>query len=130
MRSEVWLSLGSNLEPTAECERHLQAAHAELATYITELQCSSIYTTPAEGHAHGTYANSVVRGFTTMSEEELETALKALERAHGRTPADKLVGRVPLDLDIIRWNESIVRPRNWQMNYMQSGLKELSDETY
>jgi hypothetical protein len=35
-----------------------------------------------------------------------------------------------LDLDIIRWNESIVRPRNWQMNYMQSGLKELSDETY
>jgi 2-amino-4-hydroxy-6-hydroxymethyldihydropteridine diphosphokinase len=126
--TDILLSLGSNLSPTSEAEAWLQAAlRTELPRLVTELRCSSLYATSAEGsHARGTYVNCVVAGRTALTEAELEAACKQLEVAYGRTPEDKLVGRVPLDVDLVRWGDRIVRPKNWAMHFMQRGLRELN----
>ncbi len=125
---DILLSLGSNLAPTVEAEAQLQVAlRTELPRFVADLHCSSLYATPAEGqHACGTYVNCVVAGRTALSEAELEAACKQIEVAHGRTPEDKLVGRVPLDVDLVRWGDRIVRPKNWTMHFMQRGLTELN----
>ena len=124
--TDILLSLGSNLEPEAEARRVLESACAELSALLTEAVASSLYATPAEGlHAHGTYVNCVMRARTAFDEAALETAFKQMEARYGRTPADKLTGRVPLDVDLVQWGERIVRPKNWQMNFMRRGLEEL-----
>lgn len=123
--TEILLSLGSNLHPASAAESTLQSALNDLGRMLTDLHHSSLYATPAEGHAHGTYVNCVARALTDLDEAALEAASKQLEAAYGRTPEDKLTGRVPLDVDLVRWGERIVRPKNWAMHFMQRGLREL-----
>jgi 2-amino-4-hydroxy-6-hydroxymethyldihydropteridine diphosphokinase len=124
-KTEVIVSLGSNLAPTEAARDNLRRALVQLTELLTDVTHSSIYITPAEGNAHGTYANCVLRGFTTMTREDLVQTLKQMERDFGRTAADKLTGRVPLDLDLERWDTTVLRPADWQRNYMQQGLAQL-----
>ena len=48
-----------------------------------------------------------------------------MEKAAGRFPQSKLSGEVPLDIDIVVWNDEVKRPRDMVQDYMQIGLLEL-----
>lgn len=43
------------------------------------------------------------------------------ENVCGRTPASKQTGEIPMDIDIIIWNDEIIRPNDYEHEYFKIG---------
>ncbi|HIY48754.1 MAG TPA: 2-amino-4-hydroxy-6-hydroxymethyldihydropteridine diphosphokinase [Candidatus Barnesiella excrementavium] len=117
------ISLASN---SPDKQGQMERAFAELQAMGIIAETSSIYeTAPCGNPRHPNYLNAVARIDTTDEYQALHDTLKALERAHGRTPQSKLSGEIPLDLDIVVWNGETLRPQDYDREYFQIGLKEI-----
>ena len=122
--SHVLFSLGSNLG-WMEASQKLMNIRPLLGRMCTNLRFSSIYPTDGVGKWVGKYANCVAEGETTMPLNELEHGCKQLELEEGRTSVARRMGIVPIDIDIVRYDNIVVRPQNLQYDYMKPGLQEL-----
>ena len=58
---------------------------------------------------------------------EINKKLKDYESVCGRTPLSKQTGEIPMDLDIIIWNGEIVRERDFNQEYFQTGWQQLDE---
>ncbi len=117
------ISLASN---TPDKQHHMEQAISELQGMKLLGDISSIYETAPYGNSqHPNYLNAVARINSTVEYEALHDIFKKLEQAHGRTPESKLSGEITLDIDIVVWNDEILRPRDFNREYFQTGLKEL-----
>ena len=118
------LSIGSNtvdsLQRVTECINWL-ANEFELSAH------ASAYTTPAVNGKDADYVNTVAVITTTMSLPELNAVLKDYEKSCGRTPESKQQGAIPIDVDIVMWNQEIVRPNDYNQNYFKIGWREIAD---
>ncbi len=122
--SRVLFSLGSNLG-WMEASRKLTNIRPLLEQMCSNLRFSSIYPTDGIGKWVGKYANCVAEGETQMSLRELEQSCKQMELKEGRTAEAKRMGIVPIDIDVVRYDDIVVRPQNLQYDYMKPGLQEL-----
>lgn len=71
------------------------------------------------------YVNSVARGNTSLSADDIRQALKEYERNMGRTPEAKAQGIVPIDLDLLSYGDIILKSKDLQQEYVLRGLREL-----
>ena len=55
--------------------------------------------------------------------------LEDLEEEAGRTPEGKHQGIVPLDIDVLQWNEQILKPADMKRDYVREALRSLLPET-
>ena len=62
---------------------------------------------------------------TEMSPEEIIDKIKQTERAVGRTPRDKYLGRMIIDIDLIQYDGRILRPQDYERDYVQQLLPTL-----
>ena len=62
---------------------------------------------------------------TDLEQDTLKNLFKTMEREAGRMSDCKQTGDIPLDIDIVVWNNNVVRPRDWEQPYFQTGLKQL-----
>lgn len=86
------------------------------------LASSGVYSTPAlNGHSPD-YLNMVVSIRTPLSITALTAAAKAFEALCGRTPESKLRGSIEMDVDIIRADNTILRPVEYTRPYFLHGL--------
>jgi 7,8-dihydro-6-hydroxymethylpterin-pyrophosphokinase len=51
--------------------------------------------------------------------------LKDWEAECGRTQVDTLEGIIPIDLDLVIWDEHIKRPKDFERHYFNLGYREL-----
>ena len=58
--------------------------------------------------------------------DEAVKTLKELERNQGRTPELKIQGIVPIDIDVVIWNDEIVRMRDYEQDYFSQGYRQLN----
>lgn len=87
---------------------------------------SSCYETPATGHSTSpSYLNCVLLLNTPVDYETLKYRFKIRETEAGRTPEAKIAGTVSLDIDIVIWNDLIIKPDDLNQTYMKQGLKEI-----
>ena len=119
------ISIGSNM-PIGETNIRkailLIQKKARMATF------SSIYDTEPEGeHRHAKYKNCVGQITTTDSYQEWESFFKKTEIMMGRNNELRRLGEVPIDLDIIIWNEEVKRPKDLNREYLKDGLIELGE---
>jgi len=54
--------------------------------------------------------------------EEVIDKIKQTERAVGRSPKDKYLGKVIIDIDLIQYGNEILRPGDFERNYVQQLL--------
>lgn len=121
----VLFSLGSNLSYEAAAAI-IYRIQSQLPVLFEEVHFSSVYRTPNEtGDGRESYTNCIAFGKTALSLEKLEVEFKSMEVRFGRTPAMRSMGVVPIDIDIVRYDNKIVRPQNLEMNYMKIGMTEL-----
>jgi len=107
--ARVFVGLGSN-----EGDRlaNLSCAVQRLGEIagIGVLQMATIYETqPVGGPPQEDYLNTVVAIETALSPHELLTTLKALERRMGRTPSPERWGPRVIDLDILLYDQQVIR---------------------
>jgi len=105
----VFLGLGSNQgDRLANLSRAVQRI-GETAG-IRVVQMATIYETrPVGGPPQEDYLNTVVAIETALPPQELLTTLKALERRMGRTPSRERWGPRVIDLDILLYDQQVIR---------------------
>lgn len=120
--SKFIVSIGSN-----SSDREWQISHAVewLKEKFRDIKQSSVYETRALDGSDVKYLNTVVRASTSKDAEEVVAMTKQYEVICGRTPASREQGIVPVDIDVVVWNDEIVRKEEFGYPYFSRGYYEL-----
>lgn len=124
--SKALLSLGAN---TPDKKQRLADAMLAIAQIAHIENQTPIYETAAEGSvATLPYANALMLIETSAEYEALRATFKQWERNAGRTPESKAQGLIPLDIDIVVWDEQVIKERDMEFEYMKLGMKLLKEK--
>lgn len=117
--NQLIISVGSNSP-----DREWQMTHAEkhLKQLLKKVVSSEIYEVPAYNGVDAPYLNMVMLAATNMEYSEVESAFKQWEIVCGRTPASKLQGVIPIDIDIVTWNGKVIKPVDYSREYVVKGV--------
>ncbi len=130
------LLMASNCEASA----HMAEAMERLKLHFpTGIRFSRIHeseafgTTPATSsttssatiYPNTPYLNAVCTGNTPLSREEMDRWLKETETNMGRIRGESAHGRVHIDLDLVVWDGTILRPVDAGRPYYQTCLNDL-----
>lgn len=120
--NKIILSLGSN----RESEANIRQSDELLCSYLTSVTFSEAVYTEAVGLPEGgVFLNQVAIGYTEEQPETIRQALKQMERQLGRTPEGKAKGCIPIDIDLLQWNELVLKPADLEREYIVSLLSTL-----
>lgn len=123
MLNKVIISLGSNQDK----EKNIAMAGRLLGSHFDSIHFSeAVYTQPFHMENPALFLNQVAIAFTAENPDQIVDALKQMERQLGRTPEDKSKGNIPIDIDLLQWNDKILKPSDFQRPYIQSALAFLS----
>lgn len=71
------------------------------------------------------FSNQVAQFFSEAGEERVRKELKAIEKSAGRCPEDKKEEKVCLDIDLLAFDDRVLKPEDLKREYIVKGLEEL-----
>ena len=116
------LSLGSN---NPDRERQMQSAISWLGSQLLDVRVSAIHETSPDNGIGAPYLNAVAMASTDMDIDQVTALVKHWETQCGRTPESKIIGEIPIDIDIVMWDGHVVRAREFDRPYFRIGYSEL-----
>ena len=124
----LYISIGTNLSTADQVllwtKRKLSEAFRGDAYYSTPVKTEPV-NFPNNSDP---FTNQVVAVETTVPTKLAIPLLKNLERQLGRTEEDVRRGVVRLDLDLMWMDGELLRPEQWEMDYVQQALEELKTQ--
>jgi 2-amino-4-hydroxy-6-hydroxymethyldihydropteridine diphosphokinase len=99
--SQVYISLGSNIEPV----RYLRAALAELEARYGRLRVSSVYESAAMGFSGNNFYNLVAGFDSAAPPETIQGSLREIEDRNGRSRHGPKFSARTLDLDLLLYGD-------------------------
>lgn len=125
MLNKVIVGLGSNQDK----EKNMAHAVELLRDYFVSIRFSgAVYTEPVNMLNPSLFLNQVAVAFTEEEPDEIIKYFKSVEKQLGRMPEDKLKENIPIDIDLLQWNDRVLKPSDIQRSYIQTALLMLSDE--
>jgi 7,8-dihydro-6-hydroxymethylpterin-pyrophosphokinase len=122
--NRIIIGIGSN----QKAEENMAKVEVELRDYFPEISFSEAVNTIPEGSNYASsFLNKVAIAYTTDRPEEIIVCFKFIEQLLGRTPADKRVGSIPIDLDLLQWNDLVLKADDMERDYVKAGLASLSN---
>jgi len=119
--NRIVLSLGSNQNREQNMDR---AVELLIHAFDSILFSERIETKPYGSLTNSSpFYNQVAIAYTPLAIDDLVFYLKSIEKKIGRTPEDKPRGLIPIDIDLIQWNETILKPEDLQREYIQTALQ-------
>ena len=116
------LCLGSNFYRIA----HMAYAQRELKKHFPTIRFSEEMETEAIGSRFlSPFSNQVASFETTLSAEEVSVILKQIEHDLGRLPTDKSYGVVKMDIDLLIYDDNVLKPQDLEREFVLEGMKEL-----
>ncbi len=123
------LTLGSN----TEAEAHIAFVRERLCALP---HCSLRFSTPRLSApvefplSSAPFTDVVVVGETHEELTIFAAQLKALEHSAGRTPEQRATSpeQIPIDIDLICWDDLVLKPRDFTRPYLHLGLGELGEQ--
>jgi len=120
--NKVVLSIGSNCSPRGE---RVGLAIDWINRILSNVRHSDIYETP-EIHGIGSpYMNAVIIADTDMDYDRLHELTKDFELRSGRDETARRECRVPVDVDIVIWNDNVIRPNDYRQTFFRIGARML-----
>jgi 2-amino-4-hydroxy-6-hydroxymethyldihydropteridine diphosphokinase len=120
--STIILSIGSN----TFAKTNIDKAKRMLSFLFPGIVFSEpILTEPEDDKYAYLFRNVLAKADTEMSQEEVIDKIKQTERAVGRTPRDKYLGRMIIDIDLIQYEDRVLRPQDYERDYVQQLLPTL-----
>lgn len=117
--STILLSIGSN----TFAKTNIDKAKRMLSYVFQNIIFSDPILSEPEDDKYKYLFRNVLASFETdMSQEEIIDKIKQTERAVGRTPKDKYQGKVVIDIDLLKYGEEILRPQDFEREYVQQLL--------
>ena len=102
-KTEVFLSLGSNIDP----EENLKYACRELKKAFGNIQISSVYKNKPIGFEGNDFLNMVVKVKSTFNPNEMLDYLRSLEIATGRDIGTGAFDSRTLDIDMVLYGDLV-----------------------
>jgi 2-amino-4-hydroxy-6-hydroxymethyldihydropteridine diphosphokinase len=118
-KHKAYIGVGSNVGDRAENCRKALAAVAESESCLLEIQSPLYETEPVELEDQDWFINGVARIRTGLEPEDLLAELQAIERAIGREPGGPKFGPRILDLDILFFDDQVLRTTQLQLPHPQ-----------
>ena len=117
------LCIGSNIDRGP----HMKAAREALTSAFPNIRWGIEMETEAIGSGFPSpFSNQVALFDTSLSAEEVRTILKQIERDNGRLPEDKAQGIVKLDIDLLKFDDYVLKPKDLEKDFVMEGIKFLT----
>ena len=117
------LCLGSNFYRIA----HMAYAQRDLKKHFPTIRFSEEMETEAIGSRFlSPFSNQVASFETTLSSEEVRAILKQIERDLGRFPEEISQGVITIDIDLLMYEDCVLKPTDLERDFVVEGLKSLS----
>lgn len=124
MSVRVIFCLGSNID---DRRQRIEKACQWIASVMTVEAQSDIYDTPPFSGVGSDYVNTVVAVSTDLTLEAIDALCKDYERREGRDDKCRKSGIVPIDMDVVIYGDTIVRPHEISRYYFQQGYSQIKD---
>ena len=121
-QTEAILCIGSNC---GDRVTNVTAGLEWLSGILIDFRHSYVYATPDCHGGKREYMNAVARGLTDKTPFELEMACKDYEISCGRNSAARAVGDVPVDIDLVVYDGSVLRKRDYDSEFFKKGFLSL-----
>lgn len=119
---KVILSIGAN----TNAYFNIKKARTLLSSYFPSIKFTNAIETKPYGENYTTpFLNSLAYFKTENSKDEIHLQLKLIEKKMGRKPSHKTEGIIIIDIDLIKWNNEVLKPDDVKRDYMQQLLKEI-----
>ncbi len=124
---KVLLSIGSNTQARFNIKR---------AKCILQKQFPSIrFTDDIESEPYGSgftnlFVNTLGYFESDLNKDELIAHFKDIERNMGREIEDKAKGKVIIDIDLIKWDNEVIKPEDFERSYMRDLLESVKDKGF
>ena len=116
------LCLGSN----SNRHFHMEAARKALIELFPNIRFSAEMTTEAIGDKFlSPFSNQVAKIETSLTSEEIRNLLKQIEKDNGRLPEDKANGIVKLDIDLLTFDDLVLKPNDLEKDFVLEGISAL-----
>lgn len=99
----ILISVGSNIAPVQNTQSGLDA----LQEIFGDIQLSPVYESESVGFDGNNFLNLVVLAQTKMAIDEIVSAFKRIEAAHGRVRGEEKFASRTLDLDLLTFGDTI-----------------------
>ena len=113
------LCMGSNTDRSAQ----LSVARKALCATFPDIRFGEMMETEAIGSGfHSPFSNQLAKFSTTLSPDSVHDLFKELERQSGRVPEDKALGVVKLDIDLLVFDNEVLKPEDMKREYIRKGM--------
>ena len=125
--NKAFLCLGSNIDSCGECVSLLYPTSSSAITEALRRieSIGRIDASSGEFASNERYRNAVVVVFTPMDYEALVKASKGIEFDMGRTPQTREQGLVPIDIDVVTFNDEVKKPNDYNAYYFKMGIERM-----
>lgn len=107
-------------------EKNIDRAVACIVDNCEITKRSHVYESPDCKGSGKRYLNVVMEIETSLREDTFNDFLKSIECKCGRTPEMRAAGNVPIDIDIVIWNNEIRRMEDFNALYFKEGYSKIS----
>jgi len=116
----VLLSIGSN----TFAKTNIDKAKRMLTYAFPDIVFSPpVLTEPCGERYFFPFRNIIARFNCELTPQEIIGKIKVIEMAVGRSPRDKYLNRVIIDIDVIKCGDTILRPEEYEREYVQGLLE-------
>lgn len=116
--NKLVISLGSNC---GNRTNNVKQAADWLSRLLQDAACSEIYETPEIHGVGDPYMNAVIIGLSDNDYDSLNSCFKQYEIRAGRNDDARNRGEVPIDIDIVIWNDNVIRHSDYSANFFKIG---------
>jgi 2-amino-4-hydroxy-6-hydroxymethyldihydropteridine diphosphokinase len=114
--------IGSNMD----ADKHLPLVLHKMASDFTiEMTSNCITSEPIGEKYKSPFYNKAVRITSSLSLECTILKFKEIEKELGRTPDSKKSGLIPIDIDLIFWNEQQVHQDYDRFSFVKTCIDEI-----
>jgi len=118
----AYIMLGSN----SNAENNITLAIYKLTSYFQLINQSSILVTEPIGvHYKLPFQNEALKILSTVTSDETIAIFKQIEKEMGRTPESKQLGIIPIDIDLIFWNDTLLHEDYNRFHFVKTCVDEV-----
>lgn len=120
--TEAIISIGSN----HYAKQNFVFAKELITQHFTVLsESSTIVTQPIGKQYRNNFLNQAIKIQSTYSKNESVSIFKQIEKKLGRTSESKQLGIIPIDIDLIVWNNEIIHQDYQRFDFVKQTIDEI-----
>jgi 2-amino-4-hydroxy-6-hydroxymethyldihydropteridine diphosphokinase len=114
------------LASNANADSNMVLAKNKLAEHFKIINESKVLITKPHGEQYRSdFQNNALKIFSNKTAVDTKAIFKQIEREMGRTSESKQLGIIPIDIDLIFWNETLIHKDYCRFEFVKKCIDEI-----